>query len=160
MALRKRELQLYDVNLPLKPESSNLTSSSSLWSYLPRCDATPDTSRLGILTSLAQLTALQLSAPRAVISLCDCKSQYVVAETPASDRLRNQGERICDKTTPCDYAMSAFVEGDRIFFVVFDLAQDSRFEWLCEPPLSGSTKTSSIWKPWWGQLRGGSRRRG
>jgi hypothetical protein len=30
MTLRKRELQLYDVNLPLKPESSNLTSSSSL----------------------------------------------------------------------------------------------------------------------------------
>ncbi|KAL5341902.1 hypothetical protein BJX70DRAFT_357376 [Aspergillus crustosus] len=106
MTLRKRELQL----------------------YLPHCDPTSeDASQLEILTCLAQLTALQLSATRAVFSLSDCKSQYVVAETPPSSCPDNQGERTCDMATPCDHAMNAFVDDTQGHFVVADLAQDSRF---------------------------------
>ncbi|OJZ80268.1 hypothetical protein ASPFODRAFT_53635 [Aspergillus luchuensis CBS 106.47] len=62
MNLRKREMRPYD--------------------HLPRWNIAPeDTPQWHILTSLAQVTALQLGASRTLISLCDCEFQYVLAET-------------------------------------------------------------------------------
>ncbi|KAE8371821.1 hypothetical protein BDV26DRAFT_298434 [Aspergillus bertholletiae] len=103
--IREREVHQY---LPPKNPSSEQTSSSE------------------ILTNLAELTALQLSADRVIISLCDRKKQYVLAETPSSTR--NNGERRMDNTTPHDHAMIAFMEGSEEWLLVADLAQDSRFD--------------------------------
>ncbi|KAE8332611.1 hypothetical protein BDV39DRAFT_108289 [Aspergillus sergii] len=103
--IREREVHQY---LPPYNPSSEKTSSSD------------------ILTNLAQLTALQVGANRAVISLCGRKTQYVLAETPPV--ARNNCERHRDNTAPCDHAMIAFIEENRDWFLVADLAQDSRFD--------------------------------
>ncbi|KAB8206669.1 hypothetical protein BDV34DRAFT_80749 [Aspergillus parasiticus] len=103
--IREREVHQY---LPPHNPSSEKASSSD------------------ILTNLAQLTALQVGADRAVISLCDRKTQYVLAETPSV--ARNNRERHRDNTAPCDHAMIAFIEENSDWFLVADLAQDSRLD--------------------------------
>lgn len=108
-------------------QRKELVCKRELQLYLPLSDTTPeDRSQSDVLSNLAQLTTLQLNALRAVICLCDCKSLYVLAVAPSSSH--NQHERICDKTTPCGFAMTTFVEDNRDLFVVLDLVQDSRFD--------------------------------
>ena len=67
-----------------------------------------------------------MGADRAVISICDCKNQYVLAEAPSVARDKRELRR--DNTAPCHYAMIAFIEDNRDWFIVADLAQDSKFD--------------------------------
>ncbi|GAB1207557.1 hypothetical protein APSETT445_006277 [Aspergillus pseudonomiae] len=95
--------------------------------YLPpHIDSSEKASSSDILTNLAQLTALQVGADRVVISLCDRKAQYVLAETPSITRNKREWHR--DKAAPCHHALHAFIEDNRDWFLVTDLAPDPRFD--------------------------------
>ncbi|KAE8345478.1 hypothetical protein BDV24DRAFT_148085 [Aspergillus arachidicola] len=107
---------------PNRSENDVLGNSMHLPPHNPSSE---NASSSDILTNLAQLTALQVGADRAVISLCDRKTQYVLAEIPSV--ARNKRERHRDNTAPCDHAMVAFIEENSHWFLVADLAQDSRF---------------------------------
>ncbi|KAE8143000.1 hypothetical protein BDV38DRAFT_95588 [Aspergillus pseudotamarii] len=106
---------------------SELIREREVHQYLPPHEPSAErASSSDILTNLAQLTALQVGADRAVISICDRKSQYVLAETPSVARYKRELRR--DNTAPCDYAMIAFIEDNRDWFMVADLAQGSKFD--------------------------------
>ncbi|KAB8075233.1 hypothetical protein BDV29DRAFT_172301 [Aspergillus leporis] len=68
-------------------------------------------SNLFILVVAQLTTLLSISVIRAMICLCDSKSQYVLAVGPSSNH--NQREWACDKATPYDFAMTAFAEDNR-----------------------------------------------
>ncbi|KAI9368533.1 hypothetical protein BJX61DRAFT_546458 [Aspergillus egyptiacus] len=109
----------------------------------------PTVSRDGVLTVFAQLAALRMHARRAVISLVDKASQYVVAEATPALRLRapRGGEGSDElwlgvrkfprkKIAMCYCAEKTFVEERRDIFVSADLAHDARFK--DHPSVTGS----------------------
>ncbi|KAF3399390.1 Sensor protein GacS [Talaromyces pinophilus] len=100
----------------------------------------PNASRDSVLTVFAQLGALRMNAQRAMISLFDKETQYVIAEATPICSLRGENSReqtnglwvgvgrfSSPKSTMCYHAMRSFVEGEEKLFVVNDLAKDRSF---------------------------------
>ncbi|CEJ60143.1 hypothetical protein PMG11_08728 [Penicillium brasilianum] len=101
----------------------------------------PNVSRDTVLTVFAQLASLRLDASRAIISLFDRNTQYVVAEaTPhlglrspksgqRSDCLWRGVQRLPRENIPmCDNAMQMFTKEKADMFLVPDLKADPRFQ--------------------------------
>ncbi|PYH43456.1 sensor histidine kinase/response regulator [Aspergillus saccharolyticus JOP 1030-1] len=117
------------------------------WGIPPIKKRSANASRDNVLTVFAQLATLRLKAKRALISLFDRTTQYVVAEaTPRYDLRRHEDHQqdsnakaksgnlwlgVCQMSREhmkmCDHAMQSFVENPESMFMVRDLSQDPRF---------------------------------
>ncbi|RAH87349.1 hypothetical protein BO86DRAFT_384495 [Aspergillus japonicus CBS 114.51] len=117
------------------------------WGIPPVKKRSANASRDNVLTVFAQLATLRLKAKRALISLFDRTTQYVVAEaTPRYDLRRHHNHQqdsnakaksgnlwlgVCQMSREymkmCDHAMKAAVEDPEALFMVRDLSKDPRF---------------------------------
>ncbi|RAL08283.1 uncharacterized protein BO97DRAFT_224119 [Aspergillus homomorphus CBS 101889] len=117
------------------------------WGIPPVKKRSANASRDNVLTVFAQLATLRLNTKRALISLFDRETQYVVAEaTPHYDLRRHHNQQqdpnakaksgnlwlgVCQMSREymkmCDHAMKSFVEDPEGVFMVRDLSKDSRF---------------------------------
>ncbi|RAH50611.1 uncharacterized protein BO95DRAFT_158099 [Aspergillus brunneoviolaceus CBS 621.78] len=117
------------------------------WGIPPVKKRSANASRDNVLTVFAQLATLRLNAKRALISLFDRTTQYVVAEaTPRYDLRRHHNHQqdsnakaksgtlwlgVCQMSREhmrmCDHAMKTFVDDPEAMFMVRDLSKDSRF---------------------------------
>ncbi|PYI34494.1 hypothetical protein BP00DRAFT_465477 [Aspergillus indologenus CBS 114.80] len=117
------------------------------WGIPPVKKRSANASRDNVLTVFAQLATLRLKAKRALISLFDRTTQYVVAEaTPRYDLRRHHNHQqdsnakaksgnlwlgVCQMSREnmkmCDHAMKAAVEDPEALFMVHDLSKDPRF---------------------------------
>jgi signal transduction histidine kinase len=112
--------------------------------------SSPKASRDSVLTVFAQLGALRMNAQRAMISLFDKETQYVIAEATPMCGLRGEnsseqtdglwvgvGRFSFPKIIMCYHAMKSFVKSQDKLFVVNDLTKDGRFRdhWsVTDPP--------------------------